>query len=467
MILIVILFPGPFYLHAQGNIAKPENLGPAINTECDELMPVISPDGKTLYFCRGECAGNFGAQDIYYSELQPNGSWSKAVNIGEPLNNKWNNFVCAVTPDGNTLLLGNEYRQDGNIGRGISLTDKISGGWTFPKKVNIDNYYNLDEFSSFYLANDGKTLLMSIKRTDSYGKKDIYVSFLQDNGEYSEPINLGETINTIGDEISPFLASDEVSLYFSSTGHGGYGNTDVFFSRRLDKTWKKWSEPINLGPTINGPGWDAYLKITASGEYAYFVSTKDSYGKGDIFRIKLPDIVKPLPVLLVYGKVIDAKTRMPIAAIITYEIIPIKKEAGIAHSDPTNGDYKIILPVGENYVFCARADGYYSSKDTMDLRVLSRYTELERDIELIPTEDSIFCFRNILFNSGKATLKQESFIEVDKVYRFLVGNPELDIEIDAHTDSVGSAEMNMDLSERRAKTIYDYLIDKGIPAIRM
>jgi outer membrane protein OmpA-like peptidoglycan-associated protein len=452
---------------AQEKIAKPENLGKGVNTECDEIMPVIAPDGKTLYFCRSECEGGFGAQDIWFSHLQANGEWTKAENVGPPLNNKYNNFVCAVTPDGNTLLLGNEYREDGTIGRGVSITHRTATGWSFPEKVKIDNYYNLDEFSSFFLGNDGKTLLMSIKRTNSLGEKDIYVSFLQDDGVFSEPMSLGPTINTKGNELTPFLASDGVSLYFSSTGQEGYGNADVFFSRRLDKTWENWSTPVNLGPTINTKAWDAYLKLTASGLWAYFVSTLDTYGKTDIFRIQLPEKLKPLPVLLIYGKVLNAKTRQPIPGTITYEIIPQKKEAGIAHADPKDGNYTIILPVGEKYVFLARSDGFYASKDTMNLKLLSLYTELERDIELVPTEDSIFCFRNILFKSGKATLQEESTIEVDKVYRFLVGNPELDIEINAHTDSDGADEMNQDLSERRAKTIYDYLVNKGIEATRM
>ena len=445
---------------------KPENLGPTINSEGDELMPVISPDGKTIYFCRDEFEGNYGKQDIWYSVQDEKGKWLPAINMGPPLNDEYNNFVISVTPDGNTLLLGNVYKPDGTVERGISIAHRTADGWTFPEKINIEYYYNQSDYSSFYLANDGVTLLMSIQREDSYGEKDIYVSFLQPNGEFTEPLNLGPTINTSGDESTPFLASDGVSLYFSSTGHGGYGNSDVFFARKVDSSWTTWKQPRNLGPAINTAGSDIYLKLSAAGDFAYFVSTENSYGKDDIFRIRLPETLRPLPVLLIHGKVINKKTRTPMEAIITYDRIPDKPESGIARSDPM-GNYKIVLPAGYRYRFHAKSDGFFTFTDSLDLRFLSLYTELERDIELIPMEDSIMCFRNILFNSGKSALFKESIIELEKIVKFMGTYEDINLDVYAHCDSVGGEEMNQKLSEKRANEVTNYLFKRGIDPSRV
>jgi OOP family OmpA-OmpF porin len=466
LIYIILIFSLFNFNHLFSQAEIPENLGPAINTKSDELMPVISPDGKTLYFCRDAFEGNYGKQDIWYSVQDENGKWLPAINMGPPLNDEYNNFVISVTPDGNTLLLGNVYKTDGTVERGISITHRTADGWTYPEKVNIEYYYNLSEYSSFYLANDGLTLLMSIQREDSYGEKDIYVSFMQPSGEFTEPMNLGNTVNSAGDESTPFLASDGVSLYYSSNGLGGYGGSDVFFARRLDSTWKHWTTPKNLGPSINTPGSDLYLKLSAAGDYAYYVSNDNSYGMGDIFRIRLPETLRPLPVLLIHGKVINKKSRTPVEAIITYDQVPEKKEAGIARSDPM-GNYKIVLPAGYKYNFHAKADGYFPAVDSFDLRFLSLYTELERDIELTPLEDSIMCFRNILFSSGKSALFKESIIELEKVVKFMYNYPDINLDVYAHTDSVGGEDMNQRLSEKRANEVTNYLFKRGVDPSRV
>ena len=227
LILLSLLITNGTELLSQSKKYEPQNLGSGVNSKCDELLPIISADGKTLFFCRDNCTGGFGGQDIWVSKLKPNGIWGNAVIIGSPLNNEHNNFVASVTPDGNTLLLGNVYNKDGTVGPGISLSKKIQGGWSFPEKVIIKNYYNNSSSGSFFLANDGRTLLMTAQRDDSYGKKDIYVSFLEDDNSWSAPMNLGAAINTSEEEISPFLASDGVTLYFSSEGRGGFGSADV------------------------------------------------------------------------------------------------------------------------------------------------------------------------------------------------------------------------------------------------
>ena len=222
--------------------SSPENLGPAINSVYDEIMPIISPDGKALYFDRKDHPENTGGiinDDIWYAELGSTEKWTRAVNVGPPLNNKGHNFLTAISPDGNTALLGNIYEPDGSMSSGLSIATRAQDGWNFPKKLVIQNYYNNNKFSEFHLGADGKTIVMTVQRTDSRGGKDLYVSFASSKGTWSEPKNLGRMVNSAASEMSPFLAADGKTLYFSSDGFSGYGSKDMFMSRRLDNTWTK------------------------------------------------------------------------------------------------------------------------------------------------------------------------------------------------------------------------------------
>jgi OmpA-OmpF porin, OOP family len=451
-----------------------ENLGLSINSERDELAPVISPDGKTLYFVREGHPSNIGYskneedQDIWFSTKTDTGTWTIAKNIGSPLNNINNNAIYAVTPDGNTLLLLGKYYNNNESGNGFSISHKTNSGWSFPENLNIANYYNMNKYVSAFLSNDGKTLLLSLQRNDSFGDLDIYVSFLEKDGGWSEPVNLGPAINTEKSETTPFLASDGVSLYFSSNGHGGYGHQDVFVARRLDSTWKNWSKPENLGPTINSAGWDGYYTIPASGDYAYFISSDNSYGKGDIFRTLLPKNVRPKPVILVSGKVINAKTKEPIEAKIFYEVLPEGKEIGTARSNPNNGNYKITLPAGKKYGFRAEAAGFISVNDNIETFKLSEYKEIERDLELVPIEiGQTVRLNNLFFDFDKSILRDESFPELDRVVKMMNENPDIVIEISGHTDDKGSIEYNQKLSEARAKAVVEYILQKNIDKKRL
>ncbi|MCX7737333.1 MAG: OmpA family protein [Candidatus Kapabacteria bacterium] len=466
-ITLILLAINYFELQSQSKKFEPQNLGSGVNSSCDELLPIISADGKTLYFCRDNCKENFGGQDIWVSRLKPNGIWSNATNVGSPLNNEHNNFVISVTPDGNTLLLGNVYHKDGTVGPGISISKKIQGGWSFPERVIIKDYYNISSSGSFFLANDGRTLLMTAQRDDSYGKKDIYVSFLNDDDTWSSPMNLGAAINSAEEEISPFLASDGVTLYFSSEGRGGFGSADVFISRRLDDSWQNWTPPENLGPTINTTEWDAYYKVTAEGDWAYFVSDKNTFGGSDIFRVLLPEHLRPKPVVLMKGRVISYKSRVPLSAKIVYNIIPESKPVGKSATDPDNGYYEITLPSGAHYEYFAESEGYISANWNLDLKLLTKYKEIEQNLELIPTADSIFCIRNVFFERAKSVLNKQAIADIQVGIDFLKENPDCVVEISGHTDITGSAQINEALAEKRAKVVADYFVSQGIPEDRI
>ena len=446
-----------------------ENLGPSINSVYDEVLPAISPDGKTLYVDRKNHPQNFGASDnIWFSTQDANGNWQPLKNIGATLNNGLGSFVASVTPDGNTLLIGGQYKSKTPEHFGLWLTHRTSTGWSYPEEVVVKDFYTHDIFVEFTLSNDGRTIIMSLDRPDSHGRKDLYVCFLQKDGTWSAPKNLGGTVNSTAAEATPFLAADGKTLYYASEGFAGYGSMDMYITRRLDSTWQHWSEPQNLGPHLNSEAWDAYYAVPASGEYAYFVSTDNSYGMGDIFRVKLPESLRPKPVVLVSGKVMDAKTGKPIDARIKYEILSNGREIGSASTSPATGIYKITLPAGENYGYRAEAPGYVAVSENLDLSKTDHYQELQRNLTLVPIEKGqTIRLNNIFFETGKAELQKESFAELDRVVNMLTERPTMEIAIYGHTDSIGAAAANKALSDIRAKSVQTYLIGKGISARRL
>lgn len=466
----------PLYSVAQDEIkfdSEPENLGPNVNTQYSELSPKISPDGKTLFISRYP-PDNADKNNIWFSTLQADGSWSVRKNIGAPLNVQGKaTAIGSITPDGNSIILSNIYRYfDGSItGGGCSMSFRQRGGWSFPKAQVIEKYENINQYVSYFLANDGKTMLMAIetKWKTNQGEKDIYVSFKTGDNTWSKPKNLGNVVNTKGDEDGIFLASDGVTLFFSSSGHlGGYGGSDIWMTKRLDDTYTNWSKPVNLGPNINSDGGEMSFVIPASGEYAYFVSSKSGYGRGDIFRIKLPGTVKPNPVVLVSGKVLNAKTKEPIMTEIKYEILSDGSEAGIARSEPVNGEYKIVLPSGKNYGYRAIAHGFYAVSENLDVTDLKEYKEMERNLYLAPIEvNEVVRLNNIFFEFGKSILKLESFSELNRVVKLMNENPSIEIEISGHTDNVGADADNLKLSQDRAQSVVDYLSQNGVKSSRI
>ena len=442
----------------------PKNVGPNVNGQYDDILPVISPDGLSLYFCRSHSPENIGGgrQDIWLSEFQSDGTWGIAKNVGIPLNKRDNNYLCSITPDGNTIIIGDGYSASTNRQRSIAIARRTAEGWSVPKPVVIKNFYNDNRFGEYSLANDNRTLILAVERKDSRGGKDLYVSFGQEDSSFSEPVNMGLVINSLGHEATPFIASDNSSLYFASDGQGGYGAFDVFVTRRLDSTWTNWSPPENLGPTINTSGWDLYYTIPAAGDYAYYVSYSNTFGAGDIFRIRLPEKVRPRPVVLVTGRVLNKATNQPVEADIIYEVLPAGAEAGRARSTPTTGGYKIVLPAGGKYGFRASAVNFLSVNDNLDLSKLTEYTEIKRDLYLVPIEaGSVAELNNIFFDYKKATLRPESFPELNRITDVLVASPTMTIEIGGHTDAVASDQYNQVLSEERADAVVQYIVKRG------
>ncbi|MCU0468023.1 MAG: OmpA family protein [Arcicella sp.] len=502
-----LLFAQSSALFAQN---KPENIGSAINTEYSELNPVMSPDGRILYFGRKNHPQNkfgmagteqiAGSQDIWYSESLM-GAWTTARRMPESLNRDQYNTIYSVSPDGQTILVKGAYVNGQYETRGFSIAKKSASGWEIPKKLEIPKYEKLSRGKNEYgyLSNDGKVLLMAFSEKKNSDEDDIYASFLEKDGSWSEPMNLGDDVNTDFTETTPFLAADGKTLYFSSNREGGKGSNDIWVCKRKDETWINWTEPTNIGEPINTDQYDAYYTISAAGDYAYFISSNSSLGKKDIFRLKL-DQPKPVetpatttspmagsetkktepvkteptksdPVVLVSGKVIDAKTgKVPANSKIIYEDLSNGKELGIATPDPITGIYKIVLPYGKNYGITTKIEGYVGTSQNLDLSKMNgKYLEIEgKDMTVKPVEVGVKVeMNNIFFEFGKATLKPESYPELNRIAEFFKTNKKVISEISGHTDNVGSDEVNNKLSQERADVVRNYLLTQGVPAERI
>lgn len=459
-------------------LAEKERLSDNVNTKYLESKPVITPDGTRLYFARKNTPSNLGGkrddQDIYVSDLVGK-EWSYAHNVDRPLNDKGPNGICSVSPDGNTILVINAYHDDGSVENGVSISRKTSSGWSFPRKQDIEDYHNLSEYQDYFLSNSGKVLISAVQRNDSKGDQDLYVSFRTGENSWSKPINMGSAINSRKVEFAPFLASDNKTLYFASNGHRGFGESDIFYSRRQDDTWTNWSVPENIGNAINSASWDGYYTISAKGDYAYFISTAGAMNKvdfnptdEDIYRISLSKDAKPDPVVLVKGKVINSKTKQPIEADIFYESLPLKDEDGLAISDPNNGDYKIVLPVGKKYGFRAEAKGYIAISQNEDFTMVNEYKEIVRNLELTPLKvGETVQLSNVFFVQSKAEMLPESEPELERILQLMNDNPNLEIELGGHTDNQGSSSANLKLSESRALSVMNYLVENGIDKKRL
>ncbi|MEA3310877.1 MAG: OmpA family protein [candidate division WOR-3 bacterium] len=461
------------------------NLGQGINTSAHEGLPVPTADGRYLYFTGKDRADGFGEEDIFVSIFE-NGRWGKAENLGAGVagvtgvNTMRNESLCSISADGNRLILFGNYQ--GSFGSGdIFYSDRTRHGWGriqhLPRPIN-SIYFESDGFAT----SDGKAILFTSDRPgnigefhpkdepfhgNTWGNTDIYVSQRTEQG-WSEPINLGPIINTPYAERTPFLHPDGKTLYFSSDGHYGLGRLDVFKTVRLSETsWTEWSEPRNLGKQINTAGDDWGYTVSTSGEVAYFAAYGgyEGYGGYDIYSITLPGQARPEAVATIRGKVTDEQSK-PLAAAIKWEDLATGENAGELRSNPQDGSYFIVLPLGANYGYYAEKEGYYPVSKNVDLTEQTEAVDITEDIALasiseIKEKGTAVRINNIFFEFDRYSLRPESFPELDRLAKVLKESPDMKVEIAGHTDNVGTEEYNLELSRKRAQSVVGYLISVG------
>ncbi|NTW33548.1 MAG: OmpA family protein, partial [Bacteroidetes bacterium] len=403
------------------------------------------------------------------------GKWDAPKNIGPPVNTETHDAAAGLSTDGQRLFV---YK--GDINGGDLFESKLNGSdWTEPVSLGKEINTKYHE-SSACLSGDQKTLYFVSDREDlSYGGRDIFLSHLDKEGKWGPPENLGLVINTKYDEDGIFMHADDRTLFFSSKGHETMGGYDIFWSKYNDST-NIWSKPVNIGYPVNSPDDDVFFVLSANGKHGYYASVKNNgYGEKDIYMISflgrekfIPDSVNYTinvnPLTLFKGRVLDAKTLLPVKA--SVEIVDNMKARTISilQSNSVTGKFLVTLPSGRNYGIFVSAPGYLFHSENFDIPVMKEYQEVVKDIYLDKIEaGKKIVLKNIFYDFDKATLRLESTYELKKLAALMNEYPTIKIEIASHTDSVGTNEYNVILSNARAKSVVDWLTTNGINLNRL
>lgn len=457
---------------------NPVNLGPNVNSVDDEYLPALTVDGGTLVFTRRfprkptTTATTAEEEDFYISQRTASG-WSKAIRMAEPVNSNDNEGAQCVSQDGRVMFFTACGRRDGGGRCDIYMCTNKGDKWSRPRNLGPDvNSAAWESQPSFSI--DGKTLYFSSDRKGGYGGKDIWKTVFM-NGHWTAPENLGPTINTPGDESSPYIHYDDKTLYFSSNGHAGMGGLDLFLSHCTDTGWET---PTNLGYPINSAGDESGLIVAANGSTAIYASEREGgFGGQDLYAFELPVEVRAAVTFNVKGCVYDKKSQQKLKCFIQVFDVTREdrvKEVAEVSSDAVDGSYMVSLPNSGSYAFQISADGYLFYSENFDFEVGNanvpdgKAYSFSRDIALTPIEvgESIV-LSNVFFAFGTSTLLEESRVDLDKVLDIMQKNPSLKVELAGHTDNIGKPADNQRLSEQRAKAVFDFLVGKGVASERL
>ena len=445
---------------AKDYIFSPKNLGDNINTKDLEYFPSITIDGSKMIFTR-RIAGD---EDFYESNFI-NGKWNHAEPLGGKVNTNLNEGAQNISQDGQLLIFTGCNYPEGQGSCDLYFSVKTNNGWSEPQ--NLGPVVNTDFWeSSPSLSPDKRDLYFASSRAGGFGGRDIWVTHRLPTGKWSRPENVGEAVNTSGDESCPFMHADNETLYFNSNGHPGYGMTDLFFSKKVNDS--SWVEAENLGYPVNTIDDQGSLIVAADGKTAYYASDGgDSKGGLDLYSFQLREDIRPLKTLWVKGKVFDKKTNAGLPSAV--ELIDLKTGNFISKlQTDEDGNYLVTLPVGKDYAFNVNRKGYLFYSDNFSLAKNTPDTDFVINIPLQPIEKgATIVLKNIFFDTRKFDLKRESKSELDKLVTLLNENPNLKIQIDGHTDNVGQEKDNLLLSTNRAKAVVGYLLSKSINPQRL
>lgn len=445
---------------------KPVNMGRNINTADDESMPSLTADGKYLCFTKHFGKGIYQDEDIYWS-LNTASGFAPAIGVSSMINTEqYIEGAQNISASGKYLFFTSADRRDGLGSADIYMARKVGDVWE--RANNLGSPVNTPGYETQpFITADGKALYFSSTRSDGEGGTDIYVSYLNADGTWGKPQNLGKTINTMFDEMRPFLHADGKTLYFSSRGHAGMGNFDLYMSTlQADGSW---GLPVNLGYPINTAGDELGIYITPDGSTGYFASERDGgFGQMDIYRFEMPVGVRPGYTTYIKGNVFDSESREPIQANVQVYDLETGKLYASMSADKVNGNFLSTLPTGKKYGIQVMKDGYLFYSQHISLENVTQGTPFEVNIGLkkIKVGEKIV-LNNVFFDTEKYDLKNESVAELETVLKLLQKNPTLKIEIGGHTDNTGTESKNRELSEKRAQSVYNYLAEKGIESTRM
>jgi outer membrane protein OmpA-like peptidoglycan-associated protein/tetratricopeptide (TPR) repeat protein len=404
-------------------------------------------------------------------------SWTEAKAMPPNINTSWNEGAPTISGDGKKIIFVACTDQSGvnyganRTGKGscdLFITEKIGNQWTNP--INLPGAVNTSHWETQpSLSADGKTLyfIRAIRSREGRSNSDIYVSQLQSNGLWSEATRLSNTINSSQNEESVQIHPDGKTLYFASRGHVGLGGSDLFVSQLNENG--QWSKPVNLGYPINTRFDENSLLVSAQGDIAFFASDREGgYGSLDIYWFELPAALQATQTFYFEGLAFDAISGKKLQAMVQLTNLSTGKEVFFGPTDLQDGKIVLPLPVDQSYAVFVNKEGYLPFSLNFDLTQRENAQSYHLDMPMNPINSKAEnVLNNVFFDLAKATLRPESRVELLNLAAYLKANPTLKIEVQGHTDSQGDAQKNLILSEQRAMAVYQFLLEEGIAANRI
>jgi outer membrane protein OmpA-like peptidoglycan-associated protein/tetratricopeptide (TPR) repeat protein len=448
---------------------NPQNLGSKVNSHKMEYFPSISADGLTLVFThRDPHSEDRGDEDFWFTTRDSvNAPWKIAAPVGGQLNTRLNEGAQSISASGNVIFFAACERPEG-MGSCDIYASFLQGNNTYSKPFNLGPNVNSAMWESQpSISSDGKTLYFVRGAGSTARNIEIMYSTLNEKGQWTEAKKVEGSINTGGQDVSPFIHFDNQSLYFASNGHPGMGELDFFVSRRQpDGTW---GEPQNLGYPINTAGSEFSLIVAPDGKTGFFASDNIEGGMGllDLYSFELPEEARALEIAYIRGKVINKKTKEPVSAEIIFNDLD-KNLAVLTDNSGRDGNYFSVLPGNSDYGLSIQKKGFLFYSKNFSLSNQSAEKAYVLNVELIPIEvGEKVKLENIFFGFDSFELEDRSSAELNTIISFLKENPGVKISIEGHTDNEGSSAYNKSLSENRAKSVFIYLTENGIDKGRL